>query len=85
MPKGTAAHTGAFVSLAVVWFGASMAALPALALQIAVVMGTAVAATTVMLARVGRVLNPAWVLVSMLYLIGPIGGIFSQTNLMRLH
>lgn len=74
------AHAGAYVSLAALGAAAVMAVAPALAVQIAIVTGTAVSAMSVILARAGRVLNPAWVAVAMIQLIGPIGGIFSQSD-----
>jgi hypothetical protein len=57
-----------------------IAAAPGLTVQIAIVIGAAVSAMSVILARAGRVLNPAWVAVAMIHLIGPIGGIFTQSD-----
>jgi O-antigen ligase len=53
--------------------GALVAVLPSLTLQLGLVVGLAAALSAVILARTGRVLNPAWVIVIGLYLIGPIG------------
>lgn len=79
-PRTTVVHAGAYVSLATLGVGALIAAAPALAVQLAIITGTAVSAMSVMLARAGRVLNSGWVIVAMLYLIGPVGGIFSRSD-----
>ena len=53
--------------------GVGTAALPSFSTQIALVAGGVVLATTLLMARFGRILNPAWVLVAAIYLVGPVG------------
>jgi hypothetical protein len=55
--------------------GALLAVLSSLAFQVALVLAAAAAVATVVMVRTGRVLNPAFVIVAALYLIGPIGTI----------
>lgn len=55
--------------------GALIATLPTLATQIAVLLGAGLSTVTVLAARAGTILNPAWIIIAWLYLIGPIGRI----------
>ena len=61
--------------------GALFALLPTLALQAALVAGAAVVAGSVLLTRAGRILNPAWLIVAWLYLLGPLGRLLSQAGI----
>jgi hypothetical protein len=58
--------------------GALLAVLSSLAFQVALILAAAAAVATVVMVRTGRVLNPAFVIVAALYLIGPIGTILRQ-------
>ncbi len=55
-----------------------VAVLPSLVMQLAVVVGAFAVMAGVVIARAGRVLNPAWLIVAWLYLLGPIGSLLNQ-------
>jgi len=67
-------------SLAALAAGAAISVVPGLVLQLAIVGGTLMSTASLVFARAGRLLNPAWVIVALLYLIGPLGGLFSQSE-----
>ena len=58
-----------------------VAVLPSLTEQVAIVLGAIVVAATVAMARAGRVLNPAWLIIAWLYLLGPLGTILSRAGI----
>jgi O-antigen ligase len=58
-----------------------MAMLPTLAVQVVVVLGAAVVGAAGAMARAGHVLNPAWLIVAWLYLLGPLGSLLGQAGL----
>jgi O-antigen ligase len=60
---------------------AIVAVLLTLAMQVAIVLGAAVLTAIMMMARAGRVLNPALLIVAWLYLLGPIGSLLSQAGI----
>lgn len=60
---------------------AMVAVLPTLAVQLAVVLGAGVVTASMMMARAGRVLNPAWLIVAWLYLLGPLGSLLSRAGI----
>ena len=60
--------------------GAVLAALPTLAIQLVVVLGAAIVTASMMMARAWRVLNPAWLIVAWLYLLGPLGSLLNQAG-----
>lgn len=68
------------ITLGTLATGVAMAAAPSLPVQIGVVATAAAFAACVVLARARKVLYPAWVIVAILYLIGPIGAVFSQSD-----
>lgn len=59
---------------------AIVAILSTLAMQVAIVLGAAFVAASMMTARAGRVLNPAWLIVAWFYLLGPIGSLLSHAG-----
>jgi O-antigen ligase len=58
-----------------------VAVLPSLTEQVAIVLGAIVVAATMAMARAGRVLNPAWLIIAWLYLLGPLGTILSRAGI----
>ncbi len=71
----------AFLVLAAAGASALIAGLPTLATQVALLLGAAVSTAAVMMTRAGRVLNPAWVIVVALYLVGPVGTLSRQAGI----
>lgn len=61
--------------------GAVLVVLPTLAIQLAVVLGASFVTASVMMARAGRALNSAWLIVAWLYVLGPLGTILSNAGL----
>jgi O-antigen ligase len=78
----TAAPTrrGAFLVVASSGAGLMVVALPSLSFQLALVLGAAVTTATMLMARAGRGLDPAWVIVAWIYLLGPIGTVLLLTG-----
>lgn len=70
----------AFVALVTLGSGALIAALPTFGFQVATVVAAAVSAACLIMVRAGRVLNPVWVIVVLLYLLGPVGGLLRQAG-----
>ena len=60
---------------------AIVAVLPSLTLQVAIVCGAVIVAASLMMARAGSALNPAWLIVAWLYLLGPIGSLLSHAGI----
>ena len=60
---------------------AVVAVLPILAMQIAVVMGAAAVTASMIMARAGRALNPAWIIVAWVYLLGPVGSLLGSAGI----
>ncbi len=58
-----------------------VAYLPSLAIQLGLSIGSAAIAIAGLMARVGRVLDPAWVIVALVYLIGPVGFLATELGL----
>lgn len=71
----------AFLVLAAAGASALIATLPTVASQVVLVLGAAVSTASLSMARVGRVLNPAWVVVVSLYLVGPVGSLLHQAGI----
>ena len=46
-----------------------------MSMQVAVILGAGATVASIVMAQVGRVLNPAWIVVFALYLIGPVGAL----------
>lgn len=67
--------------LAAAGAGITFAAIPSIGLQVALVIGLSASTLSLLMARAGRQLDPAWVIVSLLYLVSPIGGIVRQAGL----
>jgi O-antigen ligase len=61
--------------------GVVVAGLSTLAIQLAVVLGAAVVTASMMMARAGRVLNPAWLIVAWLYLVGLFGSLLNNAGI----
>jgi O-antigen ligase len=55
--------------------------LPTLAMQLAIVLGAAAVTVAAMMARAGRILNPAWLVVALLYVLGAIGSLLSHAGI----
>ena len=72
-PADVARRYGAYLLVGAAVSSVLVASLPGLAIQLTLVAGAAAVAASVALIRIGRVLNPAWVIVIAIYLIGPIG------------
>ncbi len=71
----------AFAALLVLGAGAMVATLPTLATQVAVVSVAAASVACVLVILARRVLNPAWVIVGLLYLLGPVGSLLGQAGI----
>jgi hypothetical protein len=61
--------------------GIGVALLPTMALKLATVVGLSATTVAVLMARLGRVLDPAWVIVAQLFMIQPIAVLLSDTGL----
>jgi O-antigen ligase len=72
----------AFVALGTLGAGALVAALPTFGIQVAIILAAAVSAACLIMLRAGRVLNPVWVIVVLLYLLGPVGNLLSRAGIL---
>lgn len=64
---------GLFILLVAVLVGIGAAALPSFSIQLALVAGVIVISTAALMARFGRIMNPSWVLLAAIFLVGPVG------------
>ena len=80
-PPVARARWFAFALAAAIAASAVVAALPTFSLQVAVMVGGVAGFGAVVITRLGWVLNPAWILVIALYLIGPVGSLVRETGI----
>ncbi|HTC85674.1 MAG TPA: O-antigen ligase family protein [Candidatus Acidoferrum sp.] len=80
-PASLARSYGAYLAVGAVAAGAIVVSLPSLAIQLVAVAGAGMFAAGVLLARLGRVLNPAWVILAGIYLIAPVGTVLLGLNI----
>jgi O-antigen ligase len=80
LPSKTATRSGVYLVMATAGANGAILALPTLAAQVGLIVGAALSIASVMLARAGRVLNPAWVIVGPMYLVGPVGLLLLQAE-----
>jgi O-antigen ligase len=72
---------GALVLIVAAVVGAATALLPSFSTQIALLLGAAVIAITLVTARLGRILNASWIIVAAFYLTGPVGTLLLQAGI----
>jgi hypothetical protein len=73
-------RTGVSLLVASASTGALVATLPGIAIQAGLVAGAAMSTLSLALARAGRVLDPAWVIVGAIYMIDPISAVMQSVD-----
>jgi hypothetical protein len=80
LSSSPATRSGVYLVLALASANGAVLVLPTLAAQLALVFGAALSMASVIFARAGRVLNPAWVIIGPLYLVGAVGAVLLQAG-----